>query len=243
MPAMPATPNTGRAAARSPDATYTARVRLAAIGVAVYALALLATLPARLVLPGAIDAAGTVWGGEAAFGGGHIATWHWSLIDSLARFGVAGRWTIDGPGTALHGRARWRPFAGVDLDTVAGRAGWPLVALAAPSLPFACDFGFIVELDRAALGPHRQSGAGSVQGGAGSCATRVRGDVRAVPRVVAEISGNGEIARGVVFAWANRALHLADFTIERGILRLHTTPRGAALIPGSTGPSDVEIEL
>jgi hypothetical protein len=212
------------------------------VGGAVYALALVATLPARVVLPRAVDTAGTVWHGEAALGGSHVAAWHASLLDSLAAAGVAGRWTIDGPGSALQGGARWRPFAGVVLDSVRGRAGWPLVALAAPALPFTCDAGVHVTLDRVVLAAKRQSVAGSITSDPGSCTTRTPGATKVVPRLVADFAG-GERTTGVVSPWANRALHLADLTLENGVVRLHTSAAGAALIPGSTGPGDLEIEL
>lgn len=243
MPAMLAVPSGADAAGRSWTDPRTLGWLLAATGAGAYALALVAMLPARVLLPHATDAAGTVWRGEAALGGGHVAAWHASLLDSLARLGIAGRWTIDGPGSALQGGARWGPFAGVALDHVAGRAGWPLVALAAPSLPFACDFGLRVALDRVALATRHQAGAGSVSGETGTCSAVVRGVVRAVPRVVAILGDDGQRTTGVITPWANRALHLADFTIENGGFRLHTTAAGAALIPGSTGPSDLEIEL
>lgn len=212
------------------------------VGAVVYALSLVATLPARVVLPRAVDAAGTVWRGEAALGGSHVAAWHASLLESLAAVGVAGRWTIDGPGSALQGGARWRPFAGVALDNVRGRAGWPLIALAAPSLPFACDVGVHVALDRVVLAAKHQSVAGSITSDPGNCSTRTPGVTKVVPRLVADFVG-GERTTGVVSPWANRALHLADMTLENGVVRLHTAAAGAALIPASTGPGDLEIEL
>jgi hypothetical protein len=213
------------------------------LGVVVYAAALVATLPARLVVPRGVDAAGTVWRGEAALGGGHVAAWRASLLDSLGSAGVAGRWTIDGPGSAVEGEARWGPFAGVELDAVRGRLGWPLVALAAPSLPFACDFGVHVALDRVALAPKRQAASGTLTTEAGSCSGRFAGAARAVPRVIADFVTSGDRTTASVTPWANRAQPLAGLTLENGIMRLHTTAAGAALIPGAIGASDLEIEL
>ncbi len=213
------------------------------MGVVVYAAALVATLPARLVVPRGVDAAGTVWRGEAALGAGHVAAWRASLLDSLGSAGIAGRWTIDGPGSALEGAARWGPFAGVELAAVHGRAGWPLVALAAPSLPFACDFGVHVALDRIALAPKHQAAAGSITSESGPCSARFGGVARVVPRVVADFVASGDRTTATITPWANRAQPLADLTLEKGVLRLHTTAAGAALIPGSIGASDLEIEL
>ncbi len=201
------------------------------------------TLPARVVLPKAVDAVGTVWRGEAALGESHVAAWHASLLGSLAAVGVAGHWTVDGPGSALQGGARWRPFAGVALDTVTGRVGWPLVAVAVPSLPFTCDFGVHVALDQVDFAAKHQGVAGSVTSDPGSCTARAQGATRAVPRLVADFAVAGGRTTGVVAPWANRALHVADLTIEAGVLRLHTSPTGAALIPAARGPSDLEIEL
>lgn len=194
-------------------------------------------------MPGGVDAAGTVWRGEAALGGGHVAAWHASLLDSLGSAGLAARWTIDGPGSALEGAARWGPFAGVELAAVHGRVGWPLVALAAPSLPFSCDFGVHVALDRVALAPRHQAAAGTLTGEAGACSGRFAGAARAVPRVFADFVTSGDRTTASVTPWANRAQPLASLSIEKGVLRLHTTAAGAALIPGSIGGSDLEIEL
>jgi len=216
---------------------------LAALGVATYALALAATLPVRVVLPKAIDAVGTVWRGEAALGDSHVAAWHASLLDSLGRAALAGRWTIDGPGSALQGGARWRPFAGTALDTVTGRAAWPLVALAAPSLPFTCDLAVHVALDRVDFAAKQQGVAGSITSDPGSCTTRASGAPRAVPRLIADFADPDARTTGTVAPWANRALHLADLTIENGVLRLHVAPTGAALIPGAGVPADLDVEL
>ncbi|QYE36161.1 hypothetical protein KZX46_09620 [Polymorphobacter sp. PAMC 29334] len=242
MPASPATPYGAEPGARS-SANPLSWWLLAALGVGVYAAALVATMPARLVVPRGVDAAGTVWRGEAALGGGHVAAWHASLLDSLGSAGVAGRWTIDGPGSALEGAARWGPFAGVELAAVHGRVGWPLVALAVPSLPFACDFGVHVALDRVALAPKHQAASGNISTEAGSCSGRFAGAARAVPRIAATFVTSGDRTTGTLTPWANRAQPLADLTLEKGVLRLHTTAAGAALIPGSTGASDLEIEL
>ena len=202
---------------------------IALVGVAAYGLALVATLPARIVLPSARDATGTVWHGDAAIAGGNVAAWHWSPLKSLARLGFAVDWTIEGPGTELSGEAVWRGPGQHELLAVAGRAGWPLVAAIAPALPFACDVPLRVALDRVA-GDHI---AGTVQVPAGTCA--VAGLARTMPRLIATADG----VHGSVTTWTDRASHLADFTVTSGRVRVHVAAAGRALVP--IGPGDLSL--
>lgn len=206
---------------------------LTSAAVAVYALALVATLPAKAVVPPGIDAAGTVWRGEAAVGG-HVAAWQASLVKSLARLGIAGEWHIDGDGSALAGTARWRPGS-IAVDGVAGRVGWGLISLAAPSLPFVCDLDGHVALDWA----DSRTARGSVTTEAGTCSAKTGGAPRSVPRLVMNFVGSA----GTVVPWANRAPALAEWKITSDVMHLHISAAGAALMPGTPGASDVEIEL
>lgn len=238
MPTSPAMPIEAAAGARSSTAAF-GWWPLAGIGAGVFTFALLATLPARVVLPAGTDAAGTVWHGEAALGGGNVAAWNWSPGASLLLAGIGFEWHLDGTGTALRGAAAWAPFGGVTLGDVSGRAGWPLVALAAPGLPLVCDFGLGVSLGRVRLDRRDPSASGTMTGGPGTCTGRSASAPRTVPRIFVALQGS----TGTITPWANRAAGLATMSVAGGTFRVHTTAAGAALIPGSTGPSDLEIEL
>ena len=223
-------------AGRSWRSTQAALIAVGA-GVAAYAVALLATLPARVVAPRGSDVAGTVWHGSAVLGtgsasGGATARWDASLADSLASGSIAARWTLDGPATALSGIARWRPFGGTDLAAVRGRAAWPLVAAALPGLPTDCTLPLDLALDRVAA--HDTSG--TVTTLPGTCGTA---PVRAVPRLIATFAhGDGRVT-----TWTDRATTLATITRAGDTLRLHLTPAGAMVLPGPGHAGDIEVGL
>ena len=73
----------------TPDARAVARRRLivfVCVGIAAYAVALIATLPASVVFPNhpwRSGVAGTVWNGEVGVAGGTAVSWHWAPLRSL----------------------------------------------------------------------------------------------------------------------------------------------------------------
>lgn len=230
MPA-PLRPSEAVPAASSWPRPHLSRGRLIAAGLIAYALALIATLPARVVAPRGSDAAGTIWHGAANFGGA-TARWDTSLAESLGSGAVAARWTLDGPATLLTGVARWRPFAGTELATVSGRTSWAQLAAAVPGLPAGCTVPIDVALDRVAAGDTH----GTVRTLAGTCGTA---PVRAIPRLIATFAGSG----GRVTSWTDRATTLATVAVAGGVVRLHLTPAGAAVLPGPGRPGDLEFAL
>lgn len=67
--------------------------RLAILGLASFALSLIATAPARLLVSpvgeGAAPAVGTIWQGEAAIGDQTVMSWRVRPLRSLLKLGVA----------------------------------------------------------------------------------------------------------------------------------------------------------
>lgn len=202
---------------------------LIAAGFAAYAVALVATLPARLAgLPG--DAAGTVWHGAAALPGGVSAEWNWSLTRSLAVAGPGFDWTLDGADTALRGVARLGPGGPAIVDAH-GRVAWPVVAAAVPALPAGCAIALDVALDRAGGGV-----TGTVNSAAGTC-PGPGGAVRAIPRMIASFAGG----IGRVAPWSDRATTLATIDLSGTVTRLHLTPAGGATLLGRSGEVDASF--
>lgn len=204
-----------------------------AAGVAAYALALAATVPARVIAPDGSDAAGTVWHGSATLGGA-VARWDASLPESVASASLGARVTLDGPATVMTGTAHWRPFGGTTLTAVRGRASWAQLAAAVPALAADCAVMLDVDLARVAA-----SGlTGTVTTLPGSC-TRIGASARSVPRLIATFTG----ASGRVTTWTDRTTPLATVALGGGSMHLHLTPSGAAVLPGPGRAGDVEFAL
>lgn len=201
---------------------------LAAAGVAAFAVSLVACLPAHVVAPDA-TVVGTVWHGAAALPNGAQARWDWSPGASLAHAALAAATTIDGPDTVVEATTLWRP-GGVGFIAVRGRAGWSLLAAAIPGLP-RCTLPLELDLARVAA-----SGIdGTIRSRAGVCDEP--GGARAVPRLVATFAGQA----GRVTTWTDRATTLAAVGLANGVVRLHVTPAGAAVLP--IGRGDLEVAL
>ncbi len=231
---MPAPPLPTSAPAGLPVAARSWRASPAALvaaGVIAYALALVATLPARVVAPRGADVAGTVWHGALALADGSVARWDWSPVQSVGSGSFAADWTIDGPGTLLTGVARLRPFGATEFAGVSGRAAWSLLAANAPGLPPGCTIPLIVALDRVSASGSR----GTIRSLPGSCPAP-DGPPRAVPRLVAAFDG----AAGTVTPWTDRATPYATVAVAGGTVHLHVTAAGAVVF-GHAG--DVEFAL
>ncbi len=212
------------------------------IGVVTYAATLLATLPARLVVPrtGFVqDVAGTVWEGSAALTGGHALRWYWSPLGSIGSGSVAADWVLDGPDTVLTGVGHWRP-GGTSVDQVAGRAGWALVALAAPALPLSCDT--VLSLRNASGAADRFGG--EVSSTAGHCGPRGTVPTAPVPRLLGLATDNGSVSRLSLTPWTARNLKLIDVTLSRDrTLIIEITPAGAAQLGGTLPPRGATMEM
>ncbi len=202
-------------------------------GLAAYALALVATLPARVIAPVGSDAAGTVWHGSATLGGA-VARWDASLPESFASASLGARITLDGPATALTGIAHWRPFSGTTLTSVRGRTSWAQFAAVVPVLAADCAVALEVDLARIAA----TELTGTVTTLPGSC-TPVGASARPVPRLIAVFTG----AAGRVTTWTDRTTPLAMIALGGGTVRLHLTTTGAAVLPGPGRVGDIEFAL
>ena len=217
------------------------RFRLFALtGLAAYVLALIATLPARLLLeradePGIwLAVSGTVWSGEAALSQGHAVRWSWAPLASIANLSFATHLEVTGADTALEGVAAWRP-GGVVITDLNGNASASLVSALAPSLPFVCDFPMRVNIDRLAFGGSAPGAAGEILGSAGSCASRNSTVAAAapVPPLVAEATINVGGSNGWIAPRGNRTEKLISFAVTpSGDTSVTVSPTASALIPG-----------
>ena len=216
------------------------RVILAGVGVAAYALGLVAMLPAEVVVPEDRDAVGTVWRGQVGLPGGFVAGWVTLPLQSVARFGLAERVRVAGPQTALEGQATVRPGSVVirDLDGVASAR---LLSAVAPALPFACDADLRVAIAELAIqgGP---AGEGTVRSSPGSCLAG-GGATSPLPALTGTFGADGE-ATTLTLTLDGSADALARARIApNGTMSLSVEPGGVGLLPGVTAPVSIETTL
>ena len=212
-----------------------------ALGLAVYLITLLATLPARYLVqradePGIwLAVSGTVWNGEAALAHGHAVRWTWRPLASLASLSFATDLRVTGPDTAVEGMAQWR-WSGMVLDDLEGHASASLLSALAPSLPFVCDFPMRMSIDRIAFGGQKPGASGRIRTSPGSCTSRA-GLVTAaspVPALTAEAASNVGGSAGWVAPQGNRSNKLITFAVTpNGETAVTVDPAASAVIPGA----------
>jgi hypothetical protein len=220
-------------------------IRFALWGTACYAIAMVATMPASVVLknrPWRTGIAGTVWNGEVGIAGGSRVAWQWAPLRSLANLGFAADWRASGTDTDLGGRALLFP-GGWRIDQVSGTARFGLIAAAAPSLPFQCDMVMRIDWDRLSTGGSAGA-SGLIVTEPGQCwASATPGAATAVPalRITAERVGDQSLIRVVPQAQQRRTLIEARLA-ETGSMAITVTPDGAADLPFLGVPAGVTIQ-
>lgn len=248
MPTPEAMPTAAAAAIDAYPDSYDAPVRrrldrrtlaIGGIGVGVYLLTLLATVPARIVapLPGAT---GTIWHGAAPVDGGNRAEWRWSPLASLTGLGFAAGVTVTGPQTALDARALLRPGR-ILIENAKGSADFGLLAaIVRPS--FACDMRMRVDLTRVVIGGGRQGADGQIRSEPGSC-RQLDGAPAPVPAMAFDIRQTpGMAVINLAPVAARRRPFIVGGLEEKGKLRLIVTAEGAAALPFLAPPGGMKIE-
>lgn len=221
-------------------------ILFAALGIAAYALAMLVTMPASVVLknrPWRTGVAGTVWNGEVGVAGGARLAWHMAPLRSLTSLGYAADWTASGPSTDLAGRLLAHPGGRVVLDHVSGSADGTLLQALQPTLPFTCDLVMQVEMQRIAIGGGGRMLSGTATSDPGSCRPKGAGAATAVPALFlsAEHVGNRTTIR-IAPATQRRRTLLTAILSEDGALDLSLTPDGAAVLPFLGIPGGTRIQ-
>ncbi len=217
------------------------RVILAGVGVAAYALGLVAMLPAEFVAPKDRDAVGTVWDGQMALDGGFAAGWRTQPLASLANASLAERLRVTGPLTELNGQALIRPGRVLlrDLDGVASAR---LISAMAPALPFACDADLRVTIDELAL-KGAPAGAGTVRSSPGDCTPAGGGTPSPLPALAGTFSADAA-ATTLTIARAGSGTAAASARVTpAGTLNLTVEPGGVGLFPGVNTPVSLETTL
>lgn len=220
-------------------------IAFAGLGIASFAIAMIATLPASAVLtdrPWRSGVAGTIWNGEVGVAGGSKVEWHWAPLRSLTSLGFAVDWRATGPDTDLGGQALLWPGA-VRLDRVSGSADASLLQAVAPDLPFTCDLTMQVELPRLVAGGGSQQAQATILSDAGTCSARPAGSASPVPAMILTAEHVGRETRIRLAPQTQRRQTLVDAVLaEDGRYRVTLTGDGAAQLPFTGLPAGVTVE-
>ncbi|MEI9851832.1 MAG: hypothetical protein WDN24_14485 [Sphingomonas sp.] len=216
----------------------------ALLGIASYAVAMVATIPASVAFknrPWRAGVAGTVWNGEVGVTGGTVLSWRWAPLRSLTGLGFAADWRALGPGTDLGGQAL-AGLGGVALDQVSGTADAALLDVVQPGLPFACDMTGQVEFERIVAGGSAAMVAGRARSTAGSCRAR-GGAATALPPLILVAEKIGTESRIRIAPATQRLRTLIDAALrENGMVEVTVTPEGAKAMPFLGVPGGTKVQ-
>jgi hypothetical protein len=204
-------------------------------GATAYAVTLLLSMPAGLILDGA---RGTIWNGSVPLAAGHRASWSWSPLRSIADFGFGLDWRIEGAETDLTGTATLKA-AGVRLRDVKGLVDARVLFAYVPDLPFSCAFLGKVDISGASLGGRNPWIEGRIGNGAGTCSVRDEGGRdMAVPPSLLEASRTAEGGAAIsLLPRDGRGGSLLDGELTSdGNLSYRLTPEGARRLPFAVPP-------
>ena len=221
-------------------------IAFAGLGIASFAVAMVATLPASAVMtdrPWRSGVAGTIWNGEVGVAGGSKVEWQWAPLRSLTSLGFAVDWRATGPDTDLGGQALFRLGGTVRLDRVSGSADASLLQAVAPNLPFTCDMAMQVELPRLVAGGSDQQAQATILSDAGSCMAKPAGAGSAVPAMILTAEHVGRETRVRLAPQTQRRQTLVEAVLaEDGAYRITLTSDGAAVLPFTGLPPGGTIE-
>ncbi|WP_447724153.1 hypothetical protein [Sphingomonas koreensis] len=228
-------------------ASWSARRRLTVfvvLGIAAYALAMLATMPASVFLknrPWRTGVAGTVWNGEVGIAGGTQFEWNWAPLRSLTSFAFAADWKATGPDTDMGGHGLMR-FGRTVLDDVSGSAHSSVLQALQPNLPFTCDLVMQLQFAKIAIGGSDQAIDGKLTTEPGTCTPKGGGAPTAVPSLLFTAEKIGTATRIRITPAAQRRQMLMDATLgEDGALSFRMTPDGARILPFTGMPGGATI--
>lgn len=218
----------------------------AVLGIVSYALAMLVTMPASVIVanrPWRTGVAGTIWNGEVGVAGGSKLEWHMAPLRSLTSLAFAADWKATGPNTDLGGRMLVHPGGRTVLDKVSGAADASLPQAIQPNLPFTCDLTMQVQMERIAIGGGAQMLDGNATTDPGSCRPKGAGAASALPALflTAEHIGNRTMIRLAPLTQRRKILFSAELS-EDGTIDMGLTPEGAAMMPFAGLPGGARIQ-
>lgn len=170
------------------------------VGAVAYLTGLIALIPARTVISETADlrVGGTIWEGDAVYGGMLRIEWSWSPVSSLANLAYTADWRISGNGTDLTGRVI-KTQEVYRFSQVRGQADGSLLDLLGRPLPVRCRIVADVALDEVVLGGEAQMARGRIRTSPASCVARgMTTGVLTLPAMRADITPGRRESRGVL---------------------------------------------
>ncbi|MES2988791.1 MAG: hypothetical protein V4808_12870 [Pseudomonadota bacterium] len=216
------------------------------LGIVAYVLAMLATLPASVIVqnhPWRTGVAGTVWNGEVGVAGGTKIEWHMAPLRSLTSLAFAADFKGSGPDTDLGGQMLMHIGGRTVMDNVSGAAHASLLRALQPNLPFTCDMAMQVEMKRIAVGGGNQLIDGTLTTDPGTCSPKAGGAASAVPALILTAEHVGNATRIRLAPMTQRRKVLVEATLaEDGTLDVGLTPDGATMLPFVGLPAGARIK-
>lgn len=213
---------------------------LIAAGALAYGLTLVATLPARLMLP-LPDATGTVWRGASPLPGGDTLSWRWAPLRSLVNLGFAVDWEIKGARSDLAGGL----VLGSDwtrLDAVGGRIDAAVLRFALPALPFRCALVAQVNLKQVKYGGGGQMVDGEILSDAGACRASTTPAWVPVPPLAFTTRPLGKVSGFTLAPQGQRRRTLMTGSLSPdGALSIAVTREGGAMLPFASPPTGLTL--
>lgn len=209
-------------------------IRFAGLGIAAYAVALVATIPASAIVDrGAwrTGVGGTVWNGEVGLAGGSVLSWEWAPLRSLVSLAFAADWSAKGAATNLGGRALIGPSS-TGVDAMTGSADGTLLQALQPDLPFVCDMALQLDFPKAKLGGSGQMVEGQMLTDPGTCRPKAGGVATPVPAMVLTADHVGDRSTIRLAPATQRRRTLLTMVLSGdGTVEVQLTPEGAAVLP------------
>jgi hypothetical protein len=207
------------------------------VGVISYICALVALLPARMVLSEteSLRVGGTIWNGEAVIASAIHVDWQFSLIRSLTDLAYSADFHMTGGATDLAGGItqagdvmRFREVSGQLDETLWNALGG--------NLPMQCRFVADVAIEKLVLGGNAQMAEATMQVSPSTCtAAAVPGVPAQLPAARFSIVPNGSISTGALVANGSR-MHLLEARLTRdGALSIWPTALASELTPVLAG--------
>lgn len=212
----------------------------AGLGLGIYLLTLLLTIPASLIVP-LPGAGGTIWRGSAPLGGGAIVAWRWSPLGSIGRLGFAADFGVAGGDNSLTGQAILHPGRLLVQDVRGSADGALLTAVAQPS--FTCTLTMKVDMPRIAIGGGARALLGRIDSQPGDCRPLAGGPPVATPALRFDAVAADEGSQLILAPAAQpQTAFLAGTLAADGALRLRVTGEGATALPFLSPPGGMAIE-
>lgn len=252
MPPAPTADSVGAFGGSSPDRGYKASTRrhligLCALGIAAYAITLIATAPAAILGGGNLSqtgASGTIWNGKVGISGQAILHWQAAPLRSLMNLAPSADFQLETPDGVLKGDAI-RHFSGrTILQNVEGPASATTLANMVSALPFTCTGPLRANFKQIGFG----SGSPVIDGeailGAGTCSLKSNGIGQNVGSLRISATPEGARTRIHITPVSQRRQILLDATLNaNGQLDIGLTEQGASTLSFLALPPGVRTQL